>query len=126
MMTGLSVLLTMLAPLAVVWLLLALADWRERRRHAAVARQIALTDAIANELGSIVAPFVEPSLWGPWLVRIAVPLSRPLLVGRIVAIASRVLAHVPDPHAIVLTAQEEPLRPAGRLVLAPSVRPRAA
>jgi hypothetical protein len=126
MMTGLSVLLTMLAPLAVVWLLLVLSDWRERRRHAAVARQIALTDAIANELGSIVAPLVEPSLWGPWQVRIAVPLSRPLLVGRIVAIASRVLAHVPGAHAIVLTAQEEPLRPAGRLVLAPPARPRAA
>jgi hypothetical protein len=126
MLIGLVVTLTLLAPLAVVALLLVLTDWRERRRHAAVARQIVLTDAIANELGSIVAPLVEPALWGPWSVRIAVPLSRPLLVGRIVAIASRVLARVPGQHAIVLTAQEEPVRPAGRLVLVPPARPHAA
>jgi hypothetical protein len=126
MLNGLVVLLTLLTPLAVVWLLLLLADWRERRQHAAVARQIALTDAIANELGSIVAPLVEPSLWGPWPVRIAVPLSRPMLVGRIVAIASRVLARVPGQHAIVLTAQDEPPRAAGHLVLVSPARPHAA
>jgi hypothetical protein len=126
MVQGLVVLLTLVAPLVAVWLLLVLADWRERRRDAAVARQIALTDAIANELGSIVAPLVEPSLWGPWPVRIAVPLSRPLLVGRIVAIASRVLARVPGQHAIVLTAQDEPPSPASRLVLVPPARPHAA
>jgi hypothetical protein len=126
MMTELVVLLTMLSPLIAVWLLLALASWRDGRRHAAVARQIALTDAISEELGSIVAPFVEPALWGPWRVRIAVPLSRPMLVGRIVAIAGRVLARVPGRHAIVLTAQEEPLRPTGRLAVVPSARPHAA
>jgi hypothetical protein len=59
-------------------------------------------------------------------VRIAVPLSRPLLVGRIVAIASRVLARVPGPHAIVLTAQDEPPRAPGHLVLVSPARPHAA
>jgi hypothetical protein len=126
MMKGLIVLLTLATPLIAVWLLLAVADRRDRRRQAAIARQIALTDAISEELGSIVAPLVEPTLWGPWRVRIAVPFSRPLLVGRIVGIAGRVLARVPGRHAIVLTAQEERLSPAGRLAVVPSVRLHAA
>jgi hypothetical protein len=126
MVKGLLLLLTMMAPLITVWLLLVLADWRDRRRHAAIARQIALTDAIAGELGSIVAPLVEPSLWGPWRVRIAVPFSRPVLVGRIVSIANRVLAGIPGRHAIVLTAQEEPMRLAGRLAVVRAARPHAA
>jgi hypothetical protein len=126
MVHGLVVLLTMLTPLIAVGLLLEVAEWRDRRRHAAVARQIALTDAIADELGGIVAPRVEPSLWGPWRVHIAVPFSRPLLVGRIVAIVNRVLARVPGRHAIVLTAQEEPMRLAGRLAVVRAARPHAA
>lgn len=126
MVNGVIVLLTMLAPLIAVGLLLELADWRDRRRHAAIARQIALTDAIAEELGGIVAPLVEPSLWGPWRVHIAVPFSRPLLVGRIVSIADRVLARVPGRHAIVLTAQEEPLRLSRTLGVIPAAWPHAA
>jgi hypothetical protein len=126
MLNGVIALLTMLAPLVFVGFLLELTDWRERRRHAAIARQVALTDAIAAELGGIVAPLVEPSLWGPWRVHIAVPFSRPFLVGRIVAIANRVLARVPGRHAIVLTAQEEPRRLARVLASAPAARPHAA
>ena len=126
MLNGVIALLTMLVPLIVVGLLLELADWRDRRRDVAIARQIALTDAISAELGGIVAPLVEPSLRGPWRVHIAVPFSRPLLVGRIVAIANRVLARVPGRHAIVLTAQEEPRRLARVLAAVPAARQHAA
>lgn len=113
MLTAIAVVLLTLSPILVVGTLLELAAWRDRRRQVAVARQIAVTDAIAWEMGAIVAPEVKPALWGPWELRIAVPLSRPLVVGRIVAIADRVLARIPERHEIVLVPQEPPVRLAG-------------
>jgi hypothetical protein len=115
MTTGILVFLLTLSPILVVGVLLELAAWRDRRRQAAIARQIALTDALAWELGAIVAPVVTPALWGPWKVRIPVPFSRPLTVARILAIAHRSLARIPDPYEIVLVSQEEPVRPRGRV-----------
>jgi hypothetical protein len=113
MLTTIAVILLTLSPILVVVALLELAAWRDRRRQVAVARQIAVTDAIAWEMGAIVAPEVKPALWGPWELRIAVPLSRPLVVGRIVAIADCVLARIPDRHEIVLVPQEPPVRLVG-------------
>ena len=55
MMTTAIMILTMASPLLVVAGLLVLAAWRDHRREAMVARQIRLTDALANELGPIVA-----------------------------------------------------------------------
>ena len=79
--------LTMSLPLLVILGLLALAGWRDHRREAVLARQIRLTDAIADELGAIVAPLVAKPLGGPWRVEIQVPVGRPAVVSRIVAIA---------------------------------------
>lgn len=125
MMTGILVFLLTLSPILTVGILLELAAWRDRRRQAAIARQIALTDAIAAELGAIVAPVVKPALWGPSKVRIPVPLSRPLTVARVLAIAHRVLARIPDGYELVLVPQEEPVRLSGHVAIT-AANPRAA
>ena len=115
MTTGILVFLITLSPLLAVGVLLELAARRDRRRQAGIARQIALTDAIAGELGAIVAPVVKPALWGPWQVRIPVPFSRPLTVARILAIAHGSLAGSPDGYEIVLVSQEDPIRPMAQI-----------
>ena len=111
-MTTLFTVVVALLPIGSVVGLLELVTWRERRRQAAVARQIALTDAIAAELGAIVAPVVKKPLFGPWQIQIAVPFTRPTTVGTILSIADRVLSFAdrmcPGRHQIVLTPQDEP------------------
>jgi hypothetical protein len=87
MMTAATVILTMSSPILVVLALLGLAAWRDARREGMIARQIRLSDAIADELGPIVAPVVVKPLGGPWRVEIKVPVGRPAIVSRIVAIA---------------------------------------
>jgi hypothetical protein len=47
--------LAMVSPILPAVGLLALAEWRDRRRAAVIARQIRLTDALAEELGAVVA-----------------------------------------------------------------------
>ena len=74
-MTTAIVILTMSSPILVVLGLLALAAWRDHRREAMVARQVRLTDALADELGPIVAPLVVKPLGGPWRVEIRVPVG---------------------------------------------------
>jgi hypothetical protein len=100
-----------------------LAAWLQRRRDAAIARQVALTDAIASELGAVVAPVVKRPLWGPWLIEIAVPFSRPATTATVLSIAHRVLSfagrQAAGRYRIVLTPQEEPAR---RGAVAPSLR----
>jgi hypothetical protein len=112
MLTTVGVLVVTLTPMVAVVALLELSAWFERRRAAAIARQITLTDAIAGELGAVVAPVVTKPLWGPWQIRIAVPLARPATVGTIIAIAHRVLALAermsPGEYRIVLAPQEDP------------------
>jgi hypothetical protein len=98
-------------PILVVLGLLELATWRDRRRRAVVASQIALTDAITGELGAIVAPVVEKRLWGPWQIRIAAPLGRAATMSAVLAITQREMSHrVPGARSyrIVLTPQDEP------------------
>ena len=91
-----------------------LLGWLRSRRQEAIQRQIALTDAIDGRLGPIVSPVVTRPLWGPWQVRIAMPLARPVPVGRILAIAHEVFSGVdqvdPGRYQIVLTPKEEPAR----------------
>ena len=69
MMTTAIVILTMSSPILVVIGLLALAAWRDHRREAMVARQVRLTDALADELGPVVAPLVVKPLGGPLRAR---------------------------------------------------------
>jgi hypothetical protein len=110
MMTRFAVLATMLAPVLAVGVLLWLAARRERRREAAVTRQIRLSDALAAELGAIVAPVVRKRWGGPWEVRIAVPLDRPALVARILGVTRTALERIvmPGGYELVLTAQVSP------------------
>ena len=111
MMTRIAVMLTMLSPFLSVVALLLLAEWRERARAAAAARQIRLTDAIAAELGAVVAPVVTRGYGGPWRVRIAVPLGRPATVARVLAITHRVVERMTGRYEIVLVPQEALARP---------------
>jgi hypothetical protein len=111
MLTAATVILTISSPILVVLGLLALAAWRDRRQEAVVARQIRLTDAIARELGAIVAPVVAKPLGGPWRVAIHVPVGRPALVSRIVAIAHETLTRTgTDPYELILTPELAPAR----------------
>jgi len=111
---GLSVAAFLLVGFAVIGGPAMLADWSRRRRQTAIARQIALTDALDGRLGAIVAPRVKQPLWGPWEVEIAVPFSTFATVGRILAIADEVLSGEEgireDSYRIVLRAEPRPAR----------------
>ena len=114
MLTAAIVILTMSSPILVILGLLALAAWRDRRRDAVIARQIRLTDAIADELGPIVAPLVAKPLGGPWRVEIQVPVGRPATVSRIVTIAHDILTRAgAGRYELVLTPEPAPVRPLG-------------
>jgi hypothetical protein len=116
MMTAAMVILTMSSPLLVVIGLLALAAWRDRRRAAMVARQVRLTDAIADELGPVVAPLVVKRLAGPWRVEMRVPVGRPAIVSRIVSIAHDTLTRSGAArYELVLTPEVAPSRPVSSL-----------
>ncbi len=103
METLLAVFVVTLFPLAAVLTLLGLAGWVERRRAAAIARQIDLTDAIHHDLGPVVAPWVTRRPGGRWRVRIAVPFDRPAIVEAVLATVRRVF---PEDFDLVLTPQE--------------------
>ena len=91
-----------------------LLGWLRSRRQEAIQRQIALTEAIDARLGPIVSPVVTKPPWSPWRVRIAMPLTRPVPVGRILAITHGVLSGIdrvnPSHYQIVLTPKEKPAR----------------
>jgi hypothetical protein len=112
MLTAATAILTISSPILVVLGLLSLAAWRDRRQEAVVARQIRLTDAIAKELGAVVAPVVAKPFGGPWRVTIHVPVGRPALVSRIVSIAHETLTRSgSSPYELVLTPESAPVRP---------------
>ena len=113
METLLAVFVVTLLPLAAVLALLGLAGWVERRRAAAIARQIDLTDAIHHDLGPVVAPWVTRRPGRTWRVRIAVPFERPAVVEAVVAVVRRTFAERFD---LVLTPQENAVRPGPRPV----------
>jgi hypothetical protein len=111
MMTAATVMLTMSSPILVILGLLALAAWRDHRREAMIARQIRLTDALADELGPIVAPVVAKALAGPWRVAMRVPVGRPATVSRIVAIVHDTLTRAgAGRYELVLTPEPAPIR----------------
>jgi hypothetical protein len=99
------------APLAAVLGWLAWASRRERLRGEVVACQIALTDAVHERLGAVVAPVVRRRRRGGWQVRIAVPFERPAVTEALLAIALEAfapLSHDPRSVEIVLTRQSAP------------------
>lgn len=110
MATAALMALTMSSPVLVILGLLALAGWRDRRREAMIARQIRLTDAIAAQLGAIVAPVVTKPLGRPWRVDIQVPVGRPVTVSRIVGIAHDTLTRTgAGRYELVLTPDPVPV-----------------
>ena len=110
-MLSVAGLILALSPLLTVGGLFALAEWRDRRRAMARARQIRLTDAIAAELGWVVAPVVSKPLAGPWRIQMRVPVGRPALVSRIVAIAHGTLRDLGvTRYELVLTPDPAPAR----------------
>ena len=115
MLTGISLLVATM-PFAVVFALLAWANDRERRRRETLARQIALTDNVHQQLGAVAAPLVRRRRRG-WQVRIAVPFERPA-VGEALLVIVRQTFSRRDRTAleIVLTRQPDPraTKPAGR------------
>jgi hypothetical protein len=100
-----------LSPLLLVGALLALAGSRDRRALSATARQARLTDALADEVGVIVAPVVERRL-GTWRVKVAVPLERPLVVARILWVLHRTLGRIGCERYEIVLSPQKPAPPA--------------
>lgn len=112
MMTVAVGILTVSSPILLILGLLELAEWRDRRREAMVARQIRLTDALAEEIGPMVAPLVSKPLGRPWRVEVQVPVGRPTVVSRVVAIAHDVLTRTgAGRYELILTPAPVPARP---------------
>ncbi len=103
-----------IAPFAAVVAVLSLTAHVQNLKVRAAARQIALTDAVHRELGTVVAPVVKHTLVGPWDVVIPVPFRRTDIVCRVLGIVHDTLARMDDRSAndmrIVLTEQPEPPR----------------
>jgi hypothetical protein len=121
MHTVLGLLLAAL-PIVLVVALFRLVGATQRRRAAAIARQIHLTDQVHARLGAVVAPFVEKPLGRPWQVLVSVPLDRPELVTALVEIVADDFAarspRRPEPFQIVLSPREQPVPLASRSVAA--------
>jgi hypothetical protein len=101
-------------PILVTLGLLALSAWRDRRRETIAARQIQLTDALAGELGAILAPVVTKPLRGPWRAEIRVSIDHPRAVSRTAAIAHETLTRAgASPYELVLTPGAAPVRHVG-------------
>jgi len=105
-------LLVALSPIALMVAALWLSSWRQQRRLAEVARQIAVTDAIHAVLGAVVSPVVRRTLWGGWRLTIPVPLDRPEIVTPVVEAAYGAFSaserSTPGRVEIVLTQQDRP------------------
>lgn len=94
--------------------LMALVDWVRARRQAMVTRQIALTEALDDRIGALVAPVVTKPLLGPWTVRIAVPPVGAALLARIIAVIDEAAAGrewaPPQSYRMILSVTTESLR----------------
>ena len=106
----LKALLAWASPLLLVAGLLALAERRDRRARGEIARQTRISDALADEVGPVVAPVVRRR-FGRWRIAVGVPLERPALVARVLGVLHHTLGRLDaDRYEIVLT----PRKPAAR------------
>ena len=121
MHTVLGLLLAAL-PIVLVVALFRLVGATQRRRAAAVARQIHLTDRVHARLGAVVAPFVEKPFGRPWQVLVTVPLDSAELVTALVGIVADDFAagnpRRPEPFQIVLSPRDTPVAAASRAAAA--------
>ena len=97
-------------PVAAFLAVAALVDRRQARRHAAVARQIAVTDAVHLRLGAVAAPVVRRRRSG-WEIEVAVPFEQPAVVAGVLTSVDEIFGRAP--YAVVLQRQAAPA-PASR------------
>ena len=116
-----------LLPAALLTAVMLLSTWRARTRLLAVARQIAVTNAIHGELGAIVSPVVRHRLRGRWQLIIPVPFDDLDTVTHVVRTAYGAFdapeRTKPGRFEIVLSPQERPVPRRERTVVA-ARRPR--
>jgi hypothetical protein len=110
MSTGLQFLLFVLFVASLLGGPAVLVDWVRKRRREAVMQQIALTDAIYAQFGSIASPVVKRPLWGPRQIEFQVG---PGAVAKVLVAAHEVLSvadrmNLPR-YQIVLTPSLEPV-----------------
>jgi hypothetical protein len=93
------------APLAAVLALAALVDRRRSRCDAAVARQVALTDALHARLGGALAPFVRrrPDRWE---IAMAVPFEKQAVVAEALTTVDEMFGRAA--YEVVLSRQPAP------------------
>ena len=92
----------LIAPFAALALAMWFVEQRQQRRHAEIARQIALTDALHARLGGLVAPVVHERR-GAWRVAVAVPYERPAVVATVLDTIDEVFGRVG--YEVVLSRQ---------------------
>jgi hypothetical protein len=100
-------------PFLAVGGLLRLTRVIRERREAAVARQIALTDAIHRELGAAAAPDVERTWTRKWIVSVRLPLHREGTVAAVTRITHDLFRRLDEqdpPRLRLVLIPEEPRR----------------
>ncbi|HSB68639.1 MAG TPA: hypothetical protein VLH58_12340 [Candidatus Methylomirabilis sp.] len=89
---------------------MVLVDWVRKRRREAVMQQIALTDAIYAQFGSIASPVVKRPLWGPRQIEFQV---EPGGVAKVLVAAHEVLSAAErmnlHRYQIVITPSQVPV-----------------
>jgi len=117
-----ALVVAVLVPATLLTAVLLLSTWRARTRLLAIARQIAVTDAIHGELGAVVSPVVRRRLWGRWQLMIPVPFDDLDTVTHVVRTAYGAFdapeRTKPGWFQIVLTPQERPVPRRERTVVA--------
>ena len=107
-----------LVPVAAIWALLEWANRAGRRREAAIARQIALTDALYREFGAVVAPDVTGSAARGWIVSMRVPMAGEAPIGAIARITHELFRRLDEQESprvrlvLIAAPAARPLRPA--------------
>lgn len=101
------------SPMILTVVVLALAERRQRRVQAEVARQIALTDALHARLGALLAPVVRRR-GGLWQVSVALPAETPALVGAVLTAADEVFGHAAYELRLRPVASAVPAEPTWR------------
>lgn len=89
MLTGLQFIVFVLFMASLLGGPMVLVDWLRKRRRETVTQQIALTDAIYAQFGSIASPVVKRPLWGPRQIEFQVG---PGAVAKVLVAAHEVLS----------------------------------
>ena len=111
-----------MVPAVALWALMKIRAAFERRRDAAVARQIALTDAIHRELGAVAAPVVRYGWLSGWTVSLPLPLDHEATVGAIARITTNLFRRLDAQDLPRLRMVLVPREPYGSTHVATNVR----